>query len=433
MEDVSPKQYADELSNEQTRLAKLEIKGELENSVEASINLSYKCLSRAASRLFLRLSVFPSDFDAKAEESICQDKDHKQLSELLRFSMVDYQKSTGRYSLHDLVRLFAQARLKKEDFAVVKLRHAEYYKNLLNDSRMLFKQGGENLLDGLRLFDQEWSNIRAGQAWAADFLCQTKPLHSADVDSLYKSALLLSNEYPETGAYVLRLRMHPKERIHWLEIGLSAARALNDHKMMGLHQGNLGIAYNEIGNTLKAIECFERELMVHRSLGDLEGEGNALGNLGITYNILGDTRKAIDFHRKQLMIARKINDLDGKGNALCNLGSDFRKIGDNQRAVRLLTHALEIHRGVGNLRGEAVDLSYLASCYRDLGTISRAIEFSIQQLDITRNIRDSRGEIAALNRLGSIYADLGNINKSNQFYEMAQTIDHDSNSLKKEK
>ncbi len=40
----------------------------------------------------------------------------------------------GRYSLHDLVRLFARARLTDDERTAAQRRHAEHYESVLSDS-----------------------------------------------------------------------------------------------------------------------------------------------------------------------------------------------------------------------------------------------------------------------------------------------------------
>ena len=82
--------------------------------MEASFNLSYSRLPEEMASVFCKLSIFPSDFDAAAEEAICQDQGHTQLSSLVIWSLVEFEEETGRYHLHDLVRLFAARRLEEE-------------------------------------------------------------------------------------------------------------------------------------------------------------------------------------------------------------------------------------------------------------------------------------------------------------------------------
>ncbi|MDD1759660.1 MAG: NB-ARC domain-containing protein, partial [Methanothrix sp.] len=102
--DLNPSDYLKELRSERTRLEKIGKEG-VDTDVEASLNLSYIRLPAETASVFRQLSVFPSDFDAQAEEFVCQDEDHRNLSELITWSLVEFLES-GRYRLHDLVHVF---------------------------------------------------------------------------------------------------------------------------------------------------------------------------------------------------------------------------------------------------------------------------------------------------------------------------------------
>ena len=79
--------------------------------------------------------------------------------------------------------------------------------------------------------------------------------------------------------------------------------------------GNLGIAYDSLGDIRKAIEYHEKDLKIAIEIGVRAGEGGAYGNLGIAYKSLGDFRKAIEYHEKHLKIAIEIGDRAGEGGA----------------------------------------------------------------------------------------------------------------------
>ncbi len=51
-----------------------------------------------------------------------------------------------------------------------------------------------------------------------------------------------------------------------------------------------------------------------REIGDRQGEATSLGNLGNAYNSLGQYQQAIDFHQQSLEIAWEIGDRQGEGN-----------------------------------------------------------------------------------------------------------------------
>ncbi|HHS97440.1 MAG TPA: tetratricopeptide repeat-containing protein, partial [Chloroflexi bacterium] len=90
------------------------------------------------------------------------------------------------------------------------------------------------------------------------------------------------------------------------------------------------------------IEHYEQALAIAREIGDRRGEGIHLGNLGNAWADLGEVRKAIDYYEQALAIAREIGDRRGEGNRLVNMGLAYWELGDLERARRLWRRALEI-------------------------------------------------------------------------------------------
>ena len=56
-------------------------------------------------------------------------------------------------------------------------------------------------------------------------------------------------------------------------------------------------------------------------MGDKAGEGRAYGNLGNAYQGLGDFKQAIKYHEQHLSIAKEVGDKAGEGRAYANLGN----------------------------------------------------------------------------------------------------------------
>ena len=166
--DSSPEQYARQLQDEKRRLERIGKEG-VDEDLDLKLSLSYHRLEPETARVFRELSVFPSDFDAKAEEAICRDDGHSHLSELVRWSLVDYKylgNDYGRYKFHDLVRLFASARQLDEPGQSIQELYATYFKDLLFAANSFYKNGGNSIHIGLALFDHDKANIKAGHAWA---------------------------------------------------------------------------------------------------------------------------------------------------------------------------------------------------------------------------------------------------------------------------
>jgi predicted HTH transcriptional regulator/tetratricopeptide (TPR) repeat protein len=411
-EDISPTKYAEELKDERTRLELIGNEG-VELNVDASFNLSFQRLPLETQQIFLNASIFPADFDAKAEEQVCQDEGHKGLSELLRWSLVDYKPlgpDHGRYKVHDLARLFASARQSDESKAIVRERHAEYYRELLSAANNLYLKGRSYIKAGLSLFDREKANIMAGQAWASE---------NSETNS---SAAILCMSYPDAGFYVLDLRLHPREKIDWLETALAAVRQIRDRSMEGKYLGNLGRAHSDLGETRKAIRYYEQALTIDRDIEDRRGEGADLGNLGRAYSDLDEPRKAIEYNEQALTIDRDIEDRRGEGADLGNLGRAYSDLGEPRKAIEYNEQALALARQIGDRRGEGADLGNLGRAYSDLGETRKAIKYYKQALKISREIGDLWSEGNRLGNLGRAHSDLGETRKAIEYHEQALKI-----------
>jgi tetratricopeptide (TPR) repeat protein len=425
--DLGLAKFAEELRDERQRLKRIGKEG-VDLDVGASFGLSYNRLVQETARVFGILSIFPADFDAAAEETVCRDEGHRHLSELVRWSLVEYQRpdaeGEGRYHLHDLVRIFAYSRLDLTARDIGQQKHAEYYKNILSNIDELYVKGGEDTIIGRDLFYREWMNIRAGQKWAEDM-----------VDSKSEKrdlALQLACGYPAVGAYALEVLLNPHERIRWLETALLAAQQLENSKMEGSHLGNLGIAYCHIGEVQKAITIFQQRLSISRKIGDAFGESNAIGNIGAAYAMIGETSKAIEFFEQNLFIARMNGDRYGESKSLGNLGLAYYDLGNTGQAFECLEQSLAIDREIGNRQGEGANLGNLGLVHAKMGDTQKAIEYYSQHLVIAHEIGDRRGEGNALSNLGDVYYTLGNMTQAIEYYEKALVVVREIDDRQKE-
>jgi tetratricopeptide (TPR) repeat protein/beta-phosphoglucomutase-like phosphatase (HAD superfamily) len=407
--DLNPESYAEQLQDERRRLELIGVEG-VDLGVEASLGLSYARLAPAAAHVFRQLAVFPTSFDARAEEKVCEDFAHKHLSELLRRNLVRYNRETQRYSLHDLARLFADSRMSDDKRHATRMRHAAHYLKVLGECNELYLKGGDAIKSGLALFDLERRNIEAGQERA----CQ----RASEDDA----AAWLCDEYPQAGIYMLVLRHHPRELIAWLEAALASARQLKDRASEGQHLCNLGNVYSNVGEARRAIESYEQALAISRAIGNRIGEGNVLCNLGIAYAQSGETRRAVNFLEQALVISREIGNHRSEGAILGNLGNAYVILGEIRRAVELYEQRLAMAREVGDRLGEGIVLGNLGNAHADLGETQRAIEFYEQRLAIAREMGDRVGEGNGLFNIGLAINGLGDRAKAKAHVEAALEI-----------
>jgi tetratricopeptide (TPR) repeat protein len=381
--------------------------------IEASLTLSYDLLSIEMQRLWRSLAVFPNTFDDDAVAALWElslEDTQDRLAELISYSLIEWNETTRRYRLHDLVQLFTDACLDGTERLKVNKLHASYFLNLLAQIDELYTAGGKEILNGLALFDLERENIEAGQRWAAAYLEEDN------------TATELSKDYYSAGVNVLALRLHPLTSIRWLEVSLNAARLL-DHKVSeSIALNNLASIYVHLGKPNIAIRVDMLALEIFREIGYRQGEGSALCNLGNAYILLGESQKAIEFHQQYLEIAQENGDRRGEGSALGNISTAYLNLGEIHRAIEFSEEGLEIAHELGDRQGEGDALGNLGLAYGHLSEYYKAINYLEQSLLIAREIGDRSSESRALYTIGAAYLELGDISKGITFIEQALLI-----------
>lgn len=414
--DIDVTKYVQRLKDNKPRL----------ELVEDSIDKSYNLLASDQKEKWCLLSVFPSDFDILSAAAILyteSDCAAEVLSDLVKLSLIDFippiSSKEGRYHFHDLVRIFADSRLSLDDRIVSQQRHANHYKNVLAIAEGLFLQGGENTIAGLDLFDLESINIKAGHAWAEQYIIK-QPNGMKEIGS--ELALHLTCDYPLVGNQLLDSRLDPKEKIRWIESAIVAAQQLKDRGSECIHLNNLGRVYAKLGETHKAIESYKQALDISRLIGDPKRESDALQNLGNAYAKLGEINKVIDSFERALAIAHEIQDRDRESTILVDLGVAYFDLGEICKAIELYEQHLAIIRKTGDRIEECNTLYRIGQAYAALGENLKAFESHEQALKISRAIQYRKGEGINLRSLGLAYKNFGQIRKAIDFYEQALEI-----------
>ncbi len=164
---LSMERYLEGLADEKRRLAALKDPDDPDLNVEASITLSYNLLSNDIQTTLRRLGVFAASFDLEAASAALEEIDQEslvtKLGLLYRRSLVEFVQ--GRYSFHDLVRVFALSKLGDEERAA-RLRHANYYAAIAAKIYAAYANGDTG--DSLSQFRLEKDEIKAAWKWSLD-------------------------------------------------------------------------------------------------------------------------------------------------------------------------------------------------------------------------------------------------------------------------
>jgi predicted ATPase/DNA-binding SARP family transcriptional activator len=142
-------------------------------TMRAAVAWSYELLDDSARVLFERLAVFAGAFDFAAVEAICAGDDVEErdvvveLGHLVDKSMVvtERREAGTRFRLLDTMRHFGLERLEERGQSErTRTRHMEYYAALAARADLLVR--GPSELEGRRMFEDDWDNLRAAHSCA---------------------------------------------------------------------------------------------------------------------------------------------------------------------------------------------------------------------------------------------------------------------------
>ena len=249
----------------------LRLEGVPDNDVMGSLDLSLRAVTAREPELaehWRDLSVFVGAFDAARTAAVAGlDTEAAALTALRRLADLGFVESggtPGRYRLHDLMRALARRGQPEDRFNAAADRHDAAFLAALAAANDLYLRGGrENVVAALEAFDRDRADIEAGRRRGA------AKLHGGGDAGM-------AHAYANAGAYVINLRLRPRERIAWMEDALASARATGNRQAEGNALGNLGIAHLNLGDARKAIEYHDQALNISREIGDRRGEGNSL-------------------------------------------------------------------------------------------------------------------------------------------------------------
>ena len=409
-------EYVALLRDERARLSRM-VDERANLDVEASLSLSYKLLTPEEQRVLAQIGVFATDFDRRAAEMVVTLVEGAdlvdELDALLEANLLEHDSAQQRYSLHELVRIFALARLAEAGGErAARLRHARHYIEVIADAERQFRSGGDSIALGIARFDRERAQIDMARAWLQQ--------HAGDWEI---DELLVADA--DATAYIGDLRYSKRDgRIPQLTLAVAAATRRGHRAAQSRFLGNLGAAYVALGDIRTAMEYLQQTRAVVIEIGDRQGEGNVLANLGSASMTFGDTRSAIKYYQRALTLYRKIGDRQGEGNVLANLGSASMTFGDTRSAIACYQEALTLFHELGNRQGEGKVLANLGDIANALDDTRKAIEYYQQARTIWHAIGDHQLEGIVLGHLGKAYTTLDDTRKAIEYYQQARTIWH---------
>jgi len=384
--------------------------------IRATFDRSWRSLEKHEKLGLAQLSVFRNGFHREAAGEIAS-VDLAMLARFIDKSLIR-RDAFGRYSMHQLVRQYAEYRLSEfpDCEELLHERHARFFGTYLEELTKHF--WGGNRSEILSKIEVEFPDIRIAWDYAISngydkmisqwvnplmiFLESRGWFHEAcsfwdDAEkrlrpygedesnrsgkTLYGTVLsVLGHSYGSLGAYSKSREILEKAR-DILEIHGTTDSLANVYTW-------LGDVYSREGKYDLARTNLECGLKKSIKAGNRSGEANILDALGTIFMYTGDYNLAREHHEQSLQIWRKLGDDRGLAISLNNLGNAFYCEGKHEKAKSQYEEAAGINRRIGRKQGLRTSLGNVGNILNVGGQFEEARELYEECLAIAMDLED---------------------------------------------
>jgi DNA-binding SARP family transcriptional activator len=382
-------ELVDELSNERTRLAALDVDGS-ETSVRAALDVSFRDLSPEnadAFRLFGVLTGAVAGPHLVAELCGTDVRDARRRLRTLAAHNLLTESARDVFSPHDLVRLYlrdlAETELSQAQRDAMLAGSLRYYQSVADRARrrmlrIVDRLDFTGLLpddrapaftgfdDAQSWFDAEWPNLLATLEAAAAAGFHEDVWRLARVVHTYRVVCPLWHEW-----------------IRLVEIGIAAAQASDSalgRCWMLISRCSVKLTFEQPEGSLADAEAAAR---IATALGDDRLIITAGIHLGGALALGGRYDEAIERLSEVMAETERIGDLALRGQALNNRAEAEKRAGRYAEAITHQLASLEIDRKLGDDSYVAVSLNNLAELNLSLGELGEAERYAWQAVELT--------------------------------------------------
>jgi DNA-binding SARP family transcriptional activator/tetratricopeptide (TPR) repeat protein len=390
--------------------------GDPTSDVRAVFSWSITAVTPPAGRLFRLLGQHPGpDIAVAAAASLAGHPVpavRRLLTELSRASLL-VEHAPGRYSCHDLLRVYATDLAATVDPAddrrAATGRLLDHYTHTAHTAERLFNPHRDpNPLPlppsapGTR--PEQPADLQAATAW----LFAERPVLLAAIRQAAGTGF-------DTHAWQLAWavntflfrRGHWRDMIMAWQLALAAAERLGDLRAQAEAHRSLGNAGTMFGRYTDADAHLRHALDLSTRTGDQAGQARAEHNLAYLHERQGRPEQSLHHARQAFALHRADGNLRGQAVALNAVGWCYTLLGDHAQALTHCQQALALYRQTGNRHGQAAAWDSIGYAQHQLGDHARAVECYQQSLALSRDLEDRFNEGEVLTHLGDTYDAAG--------------------------
>ncbi|HHO56755.1 MAG TPA: diguanylate cyclase [Trueperaceae bacterium] len=168
----------------------------------------------------------------------------------------------------------------------------------------------------------------------------------------------------------------------------------------------LGLVEGISGNLTKAIEFFDRSLLLANELDLILARAKAFHNLAVAYEGINDFDISLDYYLKAIEIYENANDTKNVYKALQNIGVIHYNLENYDEALNSLLKTVEIYKDSNDKNTRGLAFLNIGRSYHKLNDYKKALDYLEQSIIILEQAGNRPGLSDALAEIGLVYMDM---------------------------
>lgn len=181
---------------------------------------------------------------------------------------------------------------------------------------------------------------------------------------------------------------------------------------------NKGYLIMTKGNYSKAVDFYNRALIIHLAIGDTLGISTAYTNIGYSLRQQGNIVKALDNYYKALKLQELLGDKRSSSVSYNNIGFVHGMQGEHDKALACYRKAEKINLEIGMKDDLAICYGNMAKIFYTYGDIEnhpndkragvkKGIEYLNKAIEMQRDLKNYALLAGSLNTLGGVFENYG--------------------------
>jgi tetratricopeptide (TPR) repeat protein len=403
--------------------------GDLTTQLRTVFSWSYSALAPRAARLFRLLGLhLGPDISAPAAASLAGQPRRETrglLTELARANLIT-EHTSGRYSLHDLLRAYATDLAYTHDTNAE--RHAATHRIL--DHYLHTTHTAERVLNPTR----DPIPLTAPQVGvtpenptddrqALDWFTTEHPVLLAAVDHAAATDYDTHTwQLAWTMQTYLDRRGHYRDQAAAGSAAVAAAQRLTDPVAQAHAHSTLALACTRLGRLDEADTHLSHALDLYRRAGEDVWQAYTHRNIAYLCERRGQPARGLHHAERALHLFRAADHQAGQAKSLNAVGWFHAQLGNYAQGLAACQKALTLLENLGNREGQAHTWDSLGYAHHHLGHHTQAITCYRNAIHLYRDLSHRYYESDSLMRLGDLHHAAGNYDAARDTYQQALSI-----------